>query len=379
MAMQNYVEMRIFSGPEGIRAVQKDWIELAESLQYSTLLQFPDYYSSFLATKAGGLDELKIVAFFRSTQLVGLFPLCQVYQSIAGVRISVLEFPETYCPRRDILLAADFAASEALELLRQQMPVAAGIRWDVLRLNGIPETSRMLTSENGSAPRSSLIRQDGYNDIVDLPKGVSPTDRVSSKFRNNLRRAARRLSSLGEFTFHSASAFPELEEAFQNFLDLEASGWKSQSGGKRAIKLNPDQLAFYDDLVRRFAASGNCHIHELRLDGVPVAANLTFQAGSTVYSLKSGYDEEYRKMAPGQLLREYVLNRYASDDSVEHFDMITDYDWLRQWQPERRKIFIAYFFNSTLRGRLFQGLLHLKAMWMQRKQRPHGSGQQRIL
>ena len=108
----------------------------------------------------------------------------------------------------------------------------------------------------------------------------------------------------------------------------------------------------------------------LRLDGKTIAANFSIQTGATVFSLKSGYDESLSKIAPGQILREYIVNHYSADPTVERNDLISDYQWQVQWRPVRRKVFDVYFFNRSFFGWLTYVLMKVSFALKEKRSKP---------
>jgi CelD/BcsL family acetyltransferase involved in cellulose biosynthesis len=183
---------------------------------------------------------------------------------------------------------------------------------------------------------------------------------LNSKARNNLRRNRKKLASLGEYEFRTFTAFPELEDAYREFLRTESAGWKSIKGGKRAIALHEDQSRFYLDLLKRHSKAGRSHIHILYLNGEAIASDLCILTANSCYSLKHGYDEEYSNLAPGNLLREYAVEYYGQSPVINSIDLVSGLDWHLTWRPERRKVFDVRFFNSSLRGTLLFYLLQAR-------------------
>lgn len=352
------IDVRVFEGISGIHSIADEWTRLADEQEKPTLLQYPDYYQSYVETLGAGQESFKLVAIYLDAKIVGLLPCCFKMRSVMGRQLRFLEFPETPNPRHDILFSPDISHSDLIAILQKKL--RSPFEWDVMRLAGVPEESRLVANGNNSRQAYSLYRQTELNNYLDVTEGDYLKTHVSSKFRYNLRRAAKRLADLGECTYVTVDSFPLLEQAYQDFLDLEASGWKSQRGGRRAIKLHAEQVAFYADLMRRFAVAGDCHIHLLRLGDTPIAASFAVRKRDTVYSLKSGYDESFAKIVPGNLLRQYEIGRYSADASVRYFDLISAYEWQKQWRPRARKVFDVYLFNKTFGGMLYYALRRTK-------------------
>jgi hypothetical protein len=123
--------------------------------------------------------------------------------------------------------------------------------------------------------------------------------------------------------------------ALEQFLALEARGWKGVAG--TALARRPGHAAFMRDMCSRFAAAGRLHLESLEVNGRPVAMVCGLVAGPGVFWFKTAYDERYSRASPGvQVLIE----------SVEHLDRgntvcwidtcaASSADWLAQLVPGR--------------------------------------------
>lgn len=353
---ESVLALRVITGVQAIDLIENEWGQLARQQENTTLLQFPAYYQSFAATLGASSGSLSVIAAYRGTELVALIPVKMSTRRVLLLALRIFEFPDTPSPRRDALISPWLSCSDFIAALQRDL----GGSWDAMRLSGIPEHSRLLEVDDSHRPGSILSKHTGYNNYFDLSTIDSLEKHVPSKIRNNLRRAKKRLIAMGDYTFTSADSLPALAHAFRQFLDVEASGWKSQRGGKRALKLHQDQIEFYLNLMNRLAKTRDCHIHLLISSEKTIAASFCVRMGNTIYCLKSGYDESYRKLAAGQLLREYMIDQYAADGSLSYLDLISDYKWQRQFKPQQRKVYDVYIFNSSLRGWILHLLLRIK-------------------
>ena len=50
--------------------------------------------------------------------------------------------------------------------------------------------------------------------------------------------------------------------------------------------------------------------------------------------LKIGYDEDYARVSPGQLLFEYVLKESCADPAIKRANLVSNAAWSRVWRPE---------------------------------------------
>jgi hypothetical protein len=74
----------------------------------------------------------------------------------------------------------------------------------------------------------------------------------------------------------------ELRRGFAEFLEIEASGWKGQSGERSAIKLHPDLMRFYESLNIEFAPSRSIVLNCLRIGERPIASQFCLRDEDTL-------------------------------------------------------------------------------------------------
>ena len=166
---------------------------------------------------------------------------------------------------------------------------------------------------------------------------------LSRSFRHNLNKAAHRLAKLHEVHFVTAAKTGDLDAEFATFLEVEASGWKGESGARVAIRCHEPWLAFFRDLAANLRGDADyCEISALYAEGRCLASQFATRTGKTYSVLKIGHDEAYRHVAPGQLLVERLVERCCQDPGIEQFDMVSDAPWLRGWRPNQVRLQVAY-------------------------------------
>ncbi len=143
-------------------------------------------------------------------------------------------------------------------------------------------------------------------------------ERIGRSTRQGLRRKLRRLRELGELTFHIYEDRQDLPGAVEEFIELEAKGWKGRAG--TAIKNNGETLAFARKAFTGSEAEARTRVDMLRLDGRPVAISVTVIAGDSGWYLKPTYDEELGRYSPGLLAPFENLKCVLDEASVNHFD-----------------------------------------------------------
>jgi hypothetical protein len=66
--------------------------------------------------------------------------------------------------------------------------------------------------------------------------------------------------------------------------------------------------------------------------------------------LKIGFDEQYARYSPGQLLYEQTLRRYCADEGIKRVSMLGDAGWISVWKPEVIQTHSAYIALSRWAG-----------------------------
>lgn len=224
-------------------------------------------------------------------------------------------------------------------------------RWDVIRVEYLPEDSRTLSAgvrvaqELGWTHLRELTFESPWRL---LPRQGSPwDDGLQRKFKSNLRNRERRLQALGDVAFSVARAGAEQRAARDVFYALEASGWKGERGS--AISQRPSARAFYDGLLDRTAP--DIWIPILSVAGRPAAAALVRVRNRALFLLKTAYNPAFAAYAPGQLLTARLI-RYGMDHDMAALDFLGEnMTWKRDWEPQLRRHYCLHLFAPSARGR----------------------------
>jgi CelD/BcsL family acetyltransferase involved in cellulose biosynthesis len=141
---------------------------------------------------------------------------------------------------------------------------------------------------------------------------------VSAGRRKEMRRLRRRMEEFGPVTFDTMTNPDGIAAALQDFLVLEASGWKGAAG--TAIVDEPAIKTFVQTAVSSLAADGHARIDRMLLDGKPIAATVTLQSSDTAWCWKIGYNEGMARFSPGVQLICELTEQLAADRRVARTD-----------------------------------------------------------
>jgi len=160
---------------------------------------------------------------------------------------------------------------------------------------------------------------------------------MSASSRKKLRQHRRRLGEKGALESSTVNEADAVRRAFENFLVLEASGWKGRQG--TALLSDPADAAFTRAMIAALAAQGQAEIHSLALDGRPVSMQVLLRAGRTAFTWKTAYDEALHDFSPGTLLFEDYTARLLADKDIDSVDSCSfdDSGYMASWR-ERKEV-----------------------------------------
>lgn len=145
-----------------------------------------------------------------------------------------------------------------------------------------------------------------------------PRAELAARRRKEYARQLRRLADIGEVKFVAALDSTDVVSRFEQFLALEAKGWKGRR--RSALTSHATTRDFARAVVAARAAAGQARIDSIELGGRPIAMVVSFAAGAGVWTWKIAYDEEWSRFSPGAQLMLDVVGRVFSDETITMID-----------------------------------------------------------
>ncbi|BDG08193.1 GNAT family N-acetyltransferase [Anaeromyxobacter paludicola] len=232
------------------------------------------------------------------------------------------------------------------------------VGWDLLLLRDLPRDGPTGTLVPALAAADGHLtgRWESMRSPWIALGGAAVEERLSAKFRANLRRRLKKLSELGAVSVRRAGAGEEARVMLGEFLALEAAGWKGERG--TAIARDPRTRRFYERLAEVAAARGWLALRALDLDGRPVAMHFGLVYGGAYYLPKPTYDEGLGPCSPGQLLFREVVAECAARGLAALDFLGPDMPWKRDWEPAHRPHDWVYVYRPGLAGRTIYTMKH---------------------
>jgi CelD/BcsL family acetyltransferase involved in cellulose biosynthesis len=196
-------------------------------------------------------------------------------------------------------------------------------------------------------PFSEIIRHERALLRSDLAADAYWEMHVRAKKRKELRRLQKRLAELGAVESHMLADQAALPRWCDDFLALEASGWKGKEG--TALGCTPGDADFFRAATAAALAAGRLHFLRIDLDGRAIAMLVNFGHGDGAFSFKIAFDEQLSRFSPGVLIEIDNLHAVQDSASLAWMDSCAapDHPMIDSLWAERRSI---VHYRVALRG-----------------------------
>jgi CelD/BcsL family acetyltransferase involved in cellulose biosynthesis len=293
-----------------VGSLERAWDDLAERSDASPF-HHPGWVWAW--SSAFGAGDLRLLTLWRDQELVAALPM----QSVRGRLTSPANWhtpvfgPISDGPKSTSRLMDGLFGLETRSIDLWLLDADDGtldLALESARRAGRLVATRLLT-------RSPWVALEGSWD--DYERGISK-NRLKG-----MRRRERRLEEQGTVTLEIETGGPRLDEHLDQALRIEATGWKGRR--RTAMQSRPETRRFYIDVARWAASKGWLKLTFLRLDGIGIAFDLSFERGGVRYSLKAGYHSAFARYGPGVLLM-HRLMRDAYEAGLERFELLGEED-----------------------------------------------------
>jgi hypothetical protein len=158
---------------------------------------------------------------------------------------------------------------------------------------------------------------------------------IKSSHMREMRRQWSQLEKIGQVAYSVARQPREIRERMEEFLLLEASGWK---GKKRSAMLSDRyRAAFAREAIFNLAESDAARIHTIDVDGKAIASMIVLMMNGEAYTWKTAYDEGFARFSPGKLLVAHLTEWHLDDANIVRTDScgVPDHPIMSRFWRER--------------------------------------------
>ncbi len=153
---------------------------------------------------------------------------------------------------------------------------------------------------------------------------------VSPKHRRVLRSQEARLAGSGRLEYLTLGPDDDARSWIEQFLKLEASGWKGREGSAFACS-EPDRTFFFTAAMEAFRR-GQLMMLALHFNGRPIAYKCNFLSGPGSFAFRIAFDEAYARFSPGVLLELENIRQLHERPELRWMDSCADPDhFMKNW------------------------------------------------
>ncbi len=295
------------------------WHDESTGLAWDCLFVLPPWLKSWLEVLSPNFEPYICVARERG-RILGIAPLAADGHNvrIAGGR--------DVCDYLDFIVVPN-REKEFSDLLLQHLRREGFRHLDCGYVRGSSVLERILAYWQD---RCGVELSDGETDesyFMELPLSWQKyLTMLSSRHRHELRRKLRRLHEKGRVDFRCHRDAADLEKTLDIFMDLFRKNRES-----KAAFMSLKMESFFRSLAAGMAERDMTRIYLLMIDDRPVAANICFEYGNTLYLYNNGYDRRYS--GPGVA---YLCKALSIKDAIDR--RLGRFDFLKGSEPYKRRL-----------------------------------------
>ena len=330
-------------GIDGLGNVRRAWRELGANAQY--FFQTPEWMDHAAALIEG---DLAWGVLTESGRPAAVSVLRHSQRKRAGIGFRALEearVGDWLYPYTDCVLDRKAGGRRTVDL-----DDVAGISgpWDVLDLRALRVGSPWIELAVGRAYLQE--EPDGGVGILGTCLGSDDWGRALPKnMRDSIRKARGRIEESGGSQV-IVSTGAGLPAAYEQFVALEASGWKGAEG--TALSLRPAMQGLLRDYLSN---AGTAQIRSLLVGDRLAASQVGVTVGGSLFLLKVAYDEQLAHLSPGNVLMVNLVEECCDDPEVDRIDCTVWQKWHQRWGMVREPTYRLLAFNHRSVGGVVAG------------------------
>ena len=254
-------------------------------------------------------------------KLGGLFPL-ELVRDFRKLKVSALSlWQHVHCYVCTPLVRADCASECMVGLFQWFRSGGAGaFLMELGCISGDGPFHKMLvdlTNEIGLLTWVTDIFTRGlWHEGYD--KRTNPELAVSGDLRRRLRRKEKHLSEHGRVEHLVLRPEDDIGRWIDEFLRIEASGWKGQRGS--ALASSEGGRRYFTEIATSAFRRGRLLMLGINVNGRPIARRCAFVAGEGSFAFKTAYDEEFADFSPGAMLEMDSIQQLRALPGVRWMD-----------------------------------------------------------
>ena len=349
----------------GFAALRASWNDLLDPEDPYAIFSSHEWMSAWFA--AYGSERTPCILTVQDdARLLGILPLHSGRSTHSGLPLRDLQLMANgHSPCADLLARPGYG-----RVVRQTLATwmrQNALQWDLAVLPEVGAGSQLARLPEAVSDATCGVqhqRSAPYIPLEDTWEGYR--GRLSKRFvkvlRNNRNRVTRDATTEIELLENTDDILAALPDVFA----IGEKSWQGDAGS--AVGSNPENRAFYTELVRAFAPHGQLRLWFLKRNDERVAFEYHLKDRGVEFGLKTGFDREFEKIGIGTFLDQSILERLFDDPDLREYDLLGNFDFYKQrWTSLARPYYRITLYGGSWKARM-AALWSLRLLPMLRQQ-----------
>ena len=178
---------------------------------------------------------------------------------------------------------------------------------------------------------------------------LKPEEHLNSGRRSDLRRARRNAEKFGPLSFHNLTpSADELDDVLTEVFRVESANWKGEKGS--GLAHDSTIQGFYRRFSQMAAEQGILRILLMKCGDQTAAVQLGVDYKNRFWLLKMGYDQQFARCSPGEILIVESL-RLAAERGMQAYEFTgTPESWTHKWTSTVHESVSMRIYAAGMRG-----------------------------
>ncbi len=365
------IQISEYRSAEELAALREEWDRLVELSIEPNLFLEPQFLLPALTCFASNDTRVLVATAARRVWPAGPRVICGIMpiSCVTGLEGKLGRGAKLWLHDQSFLGHPLLRRDAALPTFRAMLKHLGDAGFRSLNLQTVPGDGpfQHLLAEHLQTSESAFFVRDIHHRAVYRP-AASTEDyfaRWPRSKRQSLNRLTRRLDEMGTVQTRIPQNTAEATIWIEQFLEMEAHGWKGEMG--TALACNKNSRTFVQQVLTESFAKGKAMLLSLELDGRPVAMKCNLLSGDGGFAFKIAFDPCLHRYSPGCLLEKINIECLSSLPQVRWMDSCAqpNHPMIDSLWTDRR-ILQTITIGTQKRGSSLSIALLPLARWLQR-------------
>ena len=268
--------------------------------------------------------------------------------------LGFIDHPESQLA--DVICLPTVDANEGISVLFRYLREEVSAEWDLIAFDKLPQGSPLVQWLRSARPYASDRNQRQSScPVFVIPLGGSWEEYLSgrsTRFRKTLRNIANRVQRLGNAEVTCYSGKELSADITQQLFSISDASWKLTSGV--AMTSSYERKRFFEELLRNLVTAENVRVWFLHVNGTAIASEIQVVDGTTIYALRSDYDERFSDSSPGVYLQMEILKSVFGGAHGEYNFGVGLNPYKARWTDQTVELLSFRLFNESYYGQLLR-------------------------